>query len=126
MEEEKFKIIAKTEGYETRYIIVDSKNNDVVLDDAQGYGYKTKQKAAKAAWWKYKKGKEKSEALNKEMRKFFAEHENISDFISEILEINFKEFYTGENTFDDVIKAVKTEFDVDITKKHIKYVQNNM
>ena len=30
-----------------------------IVDDAQGYGYKDKQKATKAMWWKFNGGKEK-------------------------------------------------------------------
>ena len=40
---------------EVRYVIVDG--NGKIVDDAQGYGYKTRQKAAKAMWWKFKGGK---------------------------------------------------------------------
>lgn len=39
---------------ETRYAIADDDGN--VIDDAQGYGYKTPKSAAKAMWWKFKDG----------------------------------------------------------------------
>lgn len=45
------------EDYETRYRIEDENGN--VTDDAQGYGYKSRQKAAKAVWYKFKGGREK-------------------------------------------------------------------
>ena len=37
---------------ETRYVIAD--DDGKIVDDAQGYGYKTKQNAMKAMWWKFK------------------------------------------------------------------------
>ena len=43
---------------EGRYVIIDENSGEIV-DDAQGYGYKDKQKATKAMWWKFSGGKEK-------------------------------------------------------------------
>lgn len=48
--------------YSYRYIIVDSVTN-TVLDDAQGYGYRTPQKAY--ACWKYKYGGFEDEIIAK-------------------------------------------------------------
>lgn len=39
--------------YEKRYVVVD-KNTGEVLDDAQGYGYKTKKNAYSAYYYKYR------------------------------------------------------------------------
>ena len=44
---------------ETRYIVVSVSTNKII-DDAQGYGYKTKQGAEKAMWYKFKDGKSKT------------------------------------------------------------------
>lgn len=41
-----------------RFIIVES-DSGVVIDDAQGYGYKTVRNAYKAGWYKFKGGKAK-------------------------------------------------------------------
>jgi hypothetical protein len=54
---------------ETRYIIVD--DEDKIIDDAQGYGYKTFDKAKKALWYKYKGGKEKINNEKLEAEKFW-------------------------------------------------------
>ena len=43
---------------ETRYACVDENTNEV-LDDAQGYGYKTAQAAYKAWGWKHRSPKKK-------------------------------------------------------------------
>lgn len=64
-----------SKGYDKRYVIV-SKETGEVLDDAQGYGYKTPQKAYAA--WAYKtrdrsKDAEK-EAKRNNIRKWMKEH----------------------------------------------------
>ena len=46
---------------EMRYIVVDTKTNDIV-DDAQGYGYKSPQKAWAAFQWKLRNGHINNEA----------------------------------------------------------------
>ena len=56
------KRIEVVEGFfnmETRFIIIDE--DGVIVDDAQGYGYKTASKAHKAAWYKFNGGKKKIE-----------------------------------------------------------------
>ena len=45
------------EDEETRYRIEDEDGN--IIDDAQGYGYKSRKKAAKALWYMFKDGREK-------------------------------------------------------------------
>ena len=45
------------EDYETRYRIEDDEGN--IIDDAQGYGYKSRKNAAKVLWYKFKGGREK-------------------------------------------------------------------
>lgn len=61
-------IVAKSaklsKHYEPRYIIVDEETGEI-LDDANGYGYKTKQAAHKG--WAYKsKPKEEKDKINKQ------------------------------------------------------------
>ena len=46
--------------YETRFAIAE--DDGKIVDDAQGYGYRTKEKAVKAMWWKFKGGESKSNA----------------------------------------------------------------
>ena len=47
---------------EERYRIKDDDGN--VIDDAQGYGYKTYQNAIKAKWYKFQGGREKLQDPN--------------------------------------------------------------
>ena len=52
-------------GYDKRYVVVD-KNTQEVLDDAQGYGYRTPQKAYAAYGYKHRdKTKDKEKAAKR-------------------------------------------------------------
>jgi len=94
---------------EFRYICVDDENGEV-LEDAQGYGFKTYSAAAKSYWYKHKGGKEKID----KSKLFFKRHPEIQCFVDKIYENNFKEFARGEWTINDLRKAVLKEFDVEI------------
>ncbi len=96
------------EKYNPRYIITDDEGK--VIDDAQGYGFKSKQKAYKAMYYNYRGGKQKKH----QKQSFFRKNPKIEKFINDIYEINFKEISRGEATKKDIKKAVKKEFDVDI------------
>lgn len=65
-----------TNSYETRYQIIDAATGKV-LDDAQGYGYRTPQKAHAA--WAYKHPNKNSSRPNKSMerkiRRWMSNHE---------------------------------------------------
>ena len=41
-----------------------------MIDDAQGWGYKTKKKATAAMWWKFKGGKQKADQQEKEFKEW--------------------------------------------------------
>jgi len=68
--EKTYKVVSLNDD---RFIIVDSEN--VLVDDAQGYGYKTAQKAYKALAYKFKGGKDK----NLKIKSDFKEWINIGD-----------------------------------------------
>ena len=82
----KYKVIESpihSTEYNKRYIIVDIDDDSKILDDAQGYGYKTKQNAYKA--WSYKnrdKSKDKEiEQRKKYIRKWLNEHKDFVDLM---------------------------------------------
>jgi len=70
---------------QTRFDICDADGK--VIDDAQGYGYKTAQSAHKAAAYKFKGGKQKADAV----KKFWRQHKEFARKLSEFLLINFKD-----------------------------------
>jgi len=114
------KIIPKNDNkQEIRYIIVD--DNENIIDDAQGYGYKTKQNAYKAMNYKFKGGKQKKIQQETEKRKFFKKYPGLKENIQDIYEINFKEISKGEVTEEDIKKEIDKKYNIDIPLKWIKY-----
>ena len=68
-----------------RYIIINSNTGEIV-DDAQGYGFKTKQGAYKALY--YKLNKKSIDSFNNEYNKIWKQHpnlKNIQDDLNDIL-----------------------------------------
>lgn len=70
---------------QTRFDICDLEGK--VMDNAQGYGYKTAQSAHKAATYKFKGGKQKADAA----KAFWREHKEFAKKLSDVLLINFKD-----------------------------------
>ena len=73
------------EPWDHRWVIVNEETGEV-LDDAQGYGYKSPQKAYAAWGWKSrspeKKAREKT--ARKAVRKFLEEHEDVEEAIEQV------------------------------------------
>jgi hypothetical protein len=106
------------EGYEeTRFAIAD--DNGKIVDDAQGWGYKTAQKAQKAMWYKFYGGKQKKETEENDRKQFFKEHKGIEQFIYDICMNNIKEMARGEVTDEDVLNDIKKKFGIDMPKKYL-------
>lgn len=92
---------------ETRYIIVD--DNGKIIDDAQGYGYKTYQNAYKSYY--YKKNKPKIDKLRKEANK--------------IIDIDEKQFKDAFNycAEEEFITVCKDREDFDFYKYFWNYIE---
>ncbi len=101
---------------EKRFIMIDE-NTGEVIDDAQGYGYKTKQKAYSAYNYKYGGGKDR----HSEYKKFWRERKDIAKFIGKLYSMWIKEILKGEITEDDILAEVEKEFGQKIPKKMLKY-----
>jgi hypothetical protein len=97
---------------ETRYDICDM--NGVVIDDAQGYGYKSAQSAHKATAYKFKGGKEKASAA----KAFWRKNKNFADALSEMLMINFKDPPSNK----EIVKFALEHGIEDFDPKMIKYL----
>ena len=69
-----------SKGYDRRYVVID-KDTGEILDDAQGYGYKTAQKAHAA--WAYKnrdKSKDKAKAeKRRHIRAWLKKHKDFAE-----------------------------------------------
>lgn len=86
---------------EIRYAIVDDAGK--IIDDAQGYGYRTYAKASKAMWWKFKGGdKQSNDKLN-----WWKKHKELWLSIQDDLEYWWKEIMIGDFTDDDIKSLYK-------------------
>lgn len=76
---------ALSSQYEKRYVIVD-KNSGKVLDDAQGYGYKSKQNAYSSYAYKHRDKKKDREKKAKErhIKAWLKEHKDFAKFMDQI------------------------------------------
>jgi flavorubredoxin len=99
-----------------RYVIVDENNN--VIDNAQGYGYKSFISALKAGNYKFKGGKQKQNNVKKECKELLKLYPDLKNYINEIIINNFKTI-----TNDDIIIiAVKDRYNIDIKTKYIEFL----
>lgn len=89
-----------------RFVIVDEQTGNV-LDDAQGYGYKSSQSAYKA--WAYKTNKKTRKRVNKRVRqrrafsRWWEKHPEFRDRVEEIMFIAAKDEAHGEDHTDEEI-----------------------
>lgn len=114
----------------TTYRIVNYKGNryaianqdDEIIDDAQGWGYKTRQSAQKALWWKFKGGKQKNNKEKNKLKAWLKNETNkkVHKRIEYLIETHFKEIARNETTIDDIYEIVKEEFNIEIPS----YVKN--
>ena len=114
----------ETHIMETRYAIAD--DNGKIVDDAQGYGYKTYEKASKAMWWKFKDGKKSSD----EKIKWWKSHKDLYDAIQDMIMMYCKEIMRGELTDDDICgyakQIAKDDFNIDLADDMIKFLHTKV
>jgi hypothetical protein len=107
---------------EHRFVIVE-KGTDKILDNAQGYGYKTAQGAHKAGWYKFQKGHEKINSEKAEARRFWKLHSDIKQEVVEMLECNVKEICRGELTVAEILTDLEKYYGFVFPKSVIKYME---
>lgn len=89
----------KTEfDIETRYDIADEQNN--IIDNAQGYGYKSLASAQKAAWYKFKGGREKKNTLKRQAYRFWKQNPKFKNDMIDVLEYNIKDPATNHELIE--------------------------
>ena len=119
-------IVAKSaklsKRYEPRYVIVDEETGEI-LDDANGYGYKTKQAAHKG--WAYKsKPKEEKNKINKQyliVMNWMKENKKI---VSGLEDLYFYAFKDGVEVTNKDIEEIIGKHD-EFTTKQFLYVYKN-
>jgi len=93
-----------SDGYDRRYIVVDAATG-AVIDDAQGYGYKTAQNAHRAHSCKSVSPakKRQREAIKKSVRRWCAKH---SDFMGDIEQAMFYAMKDGDTFTEADVRAL--------------------
>lgn len=128
IDESKYKVEKyQKDKYEYRYRIVDAKSNKVI-DDAQGYGFKTSQKAFACLY--YKLNRNEIEANNKKFRKILDEiSSKLKEFDWILEDITYlKDGDYDHDNFVDFWNAVMEkypELSKYKTKQFTNYLRNN-
>lgn len=113
--------------YDNRFVVIDV-NTREVLDDAQGYGYKTKQKAYAAFY--YKKNNTKSDtkrkkALKRIIEKWLDKNEDFKDdieyWVFQIVAKGCTDVVLNEETVNDLLKHHNAELKSFSVKQLLEY-----
>lgn len=100
--------------HETRYIICAP--DGTMLDDAQGYGYKTAQTAHKAAWYRFNGGKKKVDNERVKALAFWKKYKSFSKTLKDVLETEFKAPPTDDELNSFAIENGVSGFDINFVK----------
>ena len=101
---------------ETRFVIVE-KGKDKVLDDAQGYGYKTAQGAHKAGWYKFQRGKEKISSEKALAKQFWKQHPEL------VSEVEQNMWYALKDGISDLELEKQYMDEYNMPKGALKYLE---
>ena len=103
------------QNFDYRYAIADATGK--IIDDAQGYGYKSRQKAHIAISYKYQGGKQKANQRKADYNKWLKEnpvHASIVDEFNDQIMWCFKEIARGETTQKEIWDELKKEYAIEI------------
>ena len=107
--------------YDNRYVMINTRTGEI-LDDAQGYGYKTIKKAFAAFCYKQHNSKsdaKKKKALQKRIGKWLDSHRSLSSYLDDCLFRAYK--YQEEDQFDEqFLKDVLKEYNIELTSFSVK------
>lgn len=108
--ETEYKIVSFKQG---RFAIA---NNDKIVDDAQGYGYKDRQRASRAMWYKFKGGREKIDLQKKNLNSWRKKEDNNKIFnkINKLIESYYKEICRGETIIKEIFEEIEKEFEIEL------------
>lgn len=100
-----------------RFAIADKTGK--ILDDAQGWGFKTRQKAFFSMHHNFLGGKESKQQRKNDFKNWVNSnptHKKIVNEFNNLLEGYFKEIARGESTIEDVWGQLETEYKIEIPK----------
>jgi hypothetical protein len=104
-----------TSDGDNRFAIAD--NSGKIIDTANNYGYKTRQKAFKAANYKFGGGKERADKGKDEYKKWLnsdPKHKQVITSFNRYMESYFKDILIGDYTEDDVWELVINDYSIEI------------
>lgn len=117
---EDLEYVPYTVEYETRWKVTDK--NGKVVDDAQGYGYKTKQKAIKAMW--YRQNRNSFPQREKNAKQIIKKNKELFEKNSWILE-DYDIIIDGGNISTEFWKKIDEE-NHELAKKLTKKEKNDI
>jgi hypothetical protein len=88
MGDRQYVILPRRDG---RFVIADPATGKA-LDDAQGHGYTSREKAAKAAWYKFRGGQARIDAARDEAVRFWRANRALAKEVGDLAESNFKTY----------------------------------
>jgi hypothetical protein len=99
-------------SYDRRYVVVDEATGEV-LDDAQGYGYKSAQNAHRAYSHKSMppKKKRQREAVKRQVERWCAGHKEFMQHVDQAMLYALKD---GENVTEADVRAILTEHGLEL------------
>jgi hypothetical protein len=105
-----------------RFVIADKDGK--IVNDAQGYGYTSKNAAIKAMWYHFGGGKKKINTEKEKARKFWTSNPNIAKDLNNLFEMWVKELCRGEIEEEDLIQEVCKKYSIEtIPRKFIEYLE---
>ena len=118
-----------SDNYGDRFIVVDGETGEI-LDDAQGYGYKTIKKAYAAWAWKNRDKSKDSEKAKKRdhIKKWLKEHKGFSKTLETVAFEIAKGSWGPEDKFDaNLVKKILKDYElkIDFTASELLKVWKN-
>jgi hypothetical protein len=104
-----------------RFVVVNKEGK--VVEDAQGWGYKSRGAAEKAMWYHFGGGKKKIDSNKEEAKKFWASHKEAAKEFNDLFESWVKEICRGEVAEKEIIEEVCKKYSIeDIPVKYFDYL----
>jgi hypothetical protein len=104
-----------------RWIIVEE-GTGKLLDDAQGFGYKSAQAAHKAAWYRFSGGKQRVNAFKKVAAKFWKNNPKLVEDIFYIEFYGLKDGESDKEIEESILEAVKERGIEDFKLEFLKFL----
>lgn len=121
----KYKVVKSqtlSKRFESRYVIIDEETGEI-LDNANGYGYKTAQAAHKA--WAYKnKPKAEKDKINQQHKAVISWMKKNKKLVEDLDTLYFYAFKDGDEVTTKDVESVIGKHE-DFTTKQFLYVYHN-